>query len=421
MASRALPLLTASRASSPGEGLAARVHLARVLAAGRSPADRHGRAVGLGHELLPERPLSPSGPPTSKAPAPLTSQSTLGSERLELPTVHVLAGNRVARRPRLAREGDPVDARGVLDRQGHADERTPPHDHERLAVRAEAQVRPLDAEPLERGREVGGERLLEGTVAGAPAPHRVADADRLVVAHVADRALVLGQRAEAEIGPHLELPRLGPEDAGGRPPVARVGERLPDEGHDFALLDGGRLPPRGDAAVHEDDVPVERDLDADEGVRVARGGERDDALGDGVGQPVGVPRADGLGESQRLAHAVLLRRRVPPRQLFDANGEGLEVPPPALRGQEDADLEPATLAPPGRAPAGTGRRSRRSRTRSAAGAAGERVLEDAHDVGAAGRRALALEKRVRAAPSRRASRRGGRRARRAAAATRARA
>ena len=54
----------------------------------------------------------------------------------------------------------------------------------------------------------------------------------------------------------------------------------------------------GDAAVDEDDVPVERDLDADEGVGVARAGARDDLRGDAVGEPVRMPGTDGLGKAE---------------------------------------------------------------------------------------------------------------------------
>ena len=133
-------------------------------------------------------------------------------------------------------------------------------------------------------------------MASARAPEGVADADRLVVAHVADGPLVLRQRAEAEVGPHLELVRVRREDAGRGRAVAGVGEDLTRDRHDLGLFDRGRVSPAGgDAPVDEDDVAVERDLDTHEGLGVAGHGERHDALGDGVGQPVGVPDADGLG------------------------------------------------------------------------------------------------------------------------------
>ena len=101
----------------------------------------------------------------------MTSQSTSGPRGSSSHRPYS-AGDRLARRPRLARERHPVDARGVMDRQRDADEGTPPHDHERLAVRAEAEVGTLDAEPLQRGRELGREGLLERPVARARAPTR---------------------------------------------------------------------------------------------------------------------------------------------------------------------------------------------------------------------------------------------------------
>jgi hypothetical protein len=269
-------------------------------------ADRDGRAVGLGDELLAGEAVVAKGSADLEGAGAVDQPVDVLGEGLELSGGDVLGGDPLAGGLRFAREGDPVGAGGVVEGERRADEGASPHRHEGLAVRTKDQLRPLDPEALQCLREVRGERLLEGAVAGAVAPDGVPDADGLVVAHVADGPLVLVQGAEAQVRAHLEVSWVRREGSGGRLAVARVGVRLPDEGDDVALRDQRGVPSRGDAAVDEDDRPVEGDLDADEGVLVAGDGELDDAVGNGVGEAVRVPLAHGLGESQLLGHGFLL-------------------------------------------------------------------------------------------------------------------
>jgi hypothetical protein len=80
------------------------------------------------------------------------------------------------------------------------------------------------------------------------------------------------------------------------------------------------------------------------------------------------------------------------RQLLDAGGEGLEVPSPAARGEQDPDLQAGPL---GRADSLLRGLSDVAvgHDQDAPRAAGEGVLEDALHVGAAGRRADAVSQR----------------------------
>jgi hypothetical protein len=189
-----------------------------------------------------------------------------------------------------------------MQRERHAGEPAAAHDDEALAVGAEAEPRPLRPQPLERRRELVRQRLLERTVAGARTPHRVADADRLVVAHVPHRPLVLAERTQAEVEADVEQARVGTEVAA----VSRVDERLPHERLDLAERQRALLAAsRGDAPVDEHDVAVQCHLDADERVGIARDRERHEALRDRVREPVGVPRAHGLGKAQSFAHRSL--------------------------------------------------------------------------------------------------------------------
>ena len=68
--------------------------------------------------------------------------------------------------------------------------------------------------------------------------------------------------------------------------------------------------PGGDAAGHDEEVPVEGDLDADERLGVVAAGGLDDRFGDGVAEPVGMTGQDVLGgdDGRRRASGESSRR-----------------------------------------------------------------------------------------------------------------
>ena len=291
-----MPLADEIDGSFAGEALGADVGLVGVLAVDGAAADRHRGAEGLGDELLPrEAVVAERAADVEGAGADRATQLFAGG--MELEGGDVLGRDGEAGLLREGAEGEPVGGGDVVEGEGDGDEVAAADDDESLAVGAEQGLAPAGAERLEGLREVARERLLEGNHPRAPAAAGVADADDLVVGHAAEGALVGLERAEAQVEPHLQ--GLGRGREGGA--VAGAGEGAADDGGDLLLGDGAvGAGPGGDASVDEDDAAVEGDLDADEGLGVARGGDGDDAVGDGVGEAVGVAGADGFGEAERV-------------------------------------------------------------------------------------------------------------------------
>ena len=168
--------LTPLLSPAPREQGSCTVYLIKVLAAQSTSADGTRGPYASTTSFFPLRPLSPSGPPTSKLPAPFTKNASPANHPIESNSAFT-----AVRTALLSSISSPPTACCKEALNSSSARLLRVADDENLAVRAEPQVRPFRPQALKSSAEGRSQPVLRRDVIGLGTINRISRHDRLIV------------------------------------------------------------------------------------------------------------------------------------------------------------------------------------------------------------------------------------------------